>query len=102
MKKGSIAVKWWKNILTNSLWCLKNNCEDFENSTKCWICDSDCADDDVKIRDHYHITGKYRGSAHRDCTINVKLNYKFLSYSQPKKLWFTMQELTKFNLNKLS
>ena len=24
----------------------------------------------------YHTTGKYRGSIHRDCNINVKLNHK--------------------------
>ena len=24
---------------------------------------------DVRVRDHCHITGKYRGSAHQDCNI---------------------------------
>ena len=38
--------------------------EDFEKSTKCWICDNDCIGGDVEGRDHYHITGKYRSSAH--------------------------------------
>ena len=54
----------------------KEDTEDFENSTKCLICDNDYIDSDVKVRDHCHITGKYRGSAHRDCNINVKLNHK--------------------------
>ena len=31
----------------------------------------------IKLRDHYHINGKYRGSAHRDYNINVELNQKF-------------------------
>ena len=35
--------------------------KDFENSTKCWIYDNDYIDSRVKIRDHCHITGKYRG-----------------------------------------
>ena len=48
--------------------------EDFENSTKCWNCDNDYMDNDV--RDHSNITGKYRGSADRGCSINVKLNHK--------------------------
>ena len=37
--------------------------------TKCWICDNDYIDNNVKVRDHCHITGKYRGSVHRDCNI---------------------------------
>ena len=37
---------------------------------------SSYVDGDVKVRDHCHITGKYRSSAHRDCNINVKLNHK--------------------------
>ena len=47
--------------------------EDFENSTKCWIFDNDYIDSDFKVRDNCRITGKYRGSAYRDCNINVKL-----------------------------
>ena len=48
----------------------KEDDDDFEKSAKCWICDNVYVDD-VKVRDHCHITGKYRGSAHRDCIINV-------------------------------
>ena len=33
----------------------------------------DFIDKDVKIREHCHTTGKHRGSAHRDCNINIKL-----------------------------
>ena len=56
----------------------KKDNKDFENSSKCWICYNDLIDGDVKVRYHCHITGKYRGSAHRDCNINVKLNQKIL------------------------
>ena len=31
---------------------------------------------DVHVRDHCHITGKYRGSAHQDCNINYRLTDK--------------------------
>ena len=42
------------------------------------------------MRDHCHIFGKYRGSAHRDCNINVKLSHKIpFQISQPKKLGLT-------------
>ena len=53
----------------------KEDNEDFKNSTKCWICDNDYINSDVKVKDHGHITGKYRGFAHRDCSINSKLNH---------------------------
>ena len=53
----------------------KDNNEYFRNSTKWWICGNGCVDNDVKVRDYCHITGKYRSSAHRDCDINLKLNH---------------------------
>ena len=46
----------------------------FKNSARCWIYGYDYIENDVKVRDHCHITGK--GSAHRDCNINLKLNHK--------------------------
>ena len=69
-----------KKHFNKELVMTKEDSEDFENSTKCWIYDNDYIDADVKVRDHCHITGKYRASAHRDCNINVKLNHKSLSY----------------------
>ena len=75
--------------------------EDFENSTKCLICDNAYFDGDVKVRDHCHITGKYRGSAHRDCNTNAKLNHKILVVFQNLKTddsHLIMQELGKFSL----
>ena len=57
--------------------------EDFENSSKYWTCDNVYVKGDniyvkhdVKIRDHWYISGKYRVSAHRDCNINFELNHK--------------------------
>ena len=50
--------------------------ERFKLSNNCWICYKlfDVAYD--KVRDHCHITGKYRGAAHWSCTINFKLTKK--------------------------
>ena len=50
--------------------------DNFENSTKCSICDHVFVECDVKVRDHCHINKKYIGSAHEDCNINVKSNHK--------------------------
>ena len=54
-------------VITN-----EDNSDDFENCSKCWIFVNDCIDIDVIVRDHFQITGKCRGSAHRDCNINIK------------------------------
>jgi hypothetical protein len=40
---------------------------EFENSKNCHICDEQLLDD--RVRDHDHITGLYRGSAHSSCNI---------------------------------
>ena len=63
-----------KNYFNKEIVITKDVNGDFENSTKCWFCDNDYVNNDVKVRDHWNITGKYRGSAHRDCNIKGKLN----------------------------
>ena len=76
--------------------------EDFKNSTKRWIYYNDYVDGDVKVRDNCHITGKYRGSEHRNCNINVKLNHKtpvvFHNLEKKCDSHLLTQELGKFNL----
>ena len=38
----------------------------FKIMDKCLICDKEYTDKDVRVRDHCHITGKFRGSAHQE------------------------------------
>ena len=45
----------------------------FQQSNNCWICKKLINNDVEKVRDHCHVTGKFRGAAHRDCNINFKL-----------------------------
>ena len=40
--------------------------DNYQNSQNCWICDEKIINRD-KARDHCHITGKYRGAAHKKC-----------------------------------
>ena len=61
-----------KKHFNKELVMTKEDNEDFKDSNKCWVCDNDYIDNDVKVRNHFHITGKYRGSAHRHCNINLK------------------------------
>ena len=43
----------------------------FQSSNKCWICNNLFTAEDIKVRDHDHITGKYRGSVHWSCNVVV-------------------------------
>ena len=50
----------------------EKNERDFQNSTKCHICArkfNEQKPSKQKVRDHCHITGKYRGAAHSDCNL---------------------------------
>ena len=42
----------------------------FQLAEECWLCENPL--DDTKVRDHDHLTGKYRGAAHNICNINCK------------------------------
>ena len=48
----------------------------FQQSNSCWICKKLINHDDEKVRDHSHVTSKYRGAAHWDCNINFQLTKK--------------------------
>ena len=57
----------------------------FQSSNKCWICNKSFTDENKKVRDHDHITGRYRGSPHSDCNINLKLAKKILKLVKKKE-----------------
>ena len=87
--RGENAVhKFIENMLEEVNWCkskmkkhfnkplkmTKEDEKDFQKAIKCHICDQQYTDKDIRVRDHCHITGKFRGSAHQDC--NLKLQIK--------------------------
>ena len=43
--------------------------EQFQLSNTCWICKKLIDNDDEKVRDHFHVTEKFRGAAHWSCNI---------------------------------
>ena len=47
----------------------------FQQSKSSWICKKLIDNDDEKVRDHYHVNGRFRGATHWDCNIN-KFNVK--------------------------
>ena len=57
-------------------------------------------DGDVKVKDHFHVTGKHRRFARRNCNIKVKLNHNIPALFHNLKSYdshFNMQELSRFN-----
>ena len=45
----------------------------FRRATVCHICNRKCKRDD-RVRDHCHVTGKYRGLAHKACNTKYKVD----------------------------
>ena len=43
---------------------------------KCHVCNKLCDKNDVKVRDHCHVTGKCKGSAHQSCNLSFWLSIK--------------------------
>ena len=71
-------VKYCKNIMKKEfnkpLRMTKEDEEKFQKSDKCHICSKKFTDKDIKVRDHCHITGKYRGSAHQECNLQLRVD----------------------------
>ncbi|XP_065667913.1 uncharacterized protein LOC136088164 [Hydra vulgaris] len=59
-------IKFPKKMIFTS-----ENKHDFNDATECHICGEKLGKD--KVRDHCHITGKYRGAAHQSCNLNYKI-----------------------------
>ena len=45
----------------------------FKQMDECYICGEKYVEKDVRVRDHCHITGKFRGSAHRECNLKLRI-----------------------------
>ena len=54
----------------------KDDEQSFKNADKCHIFNKKYCEKDIRVRDHYRITGKYRGLGHQDCNINYRLTDK--------------------------
>lgn len=48
----------------------------FQAAEECHICGQKYSNRDIRVRDHCHTTGKYRGSAHQDCHLKLRSNPK--------------------------
>ena len=46
--------------------------EQFDQETKCWMCNEEFNGDDDKVKDHCHFTGRFRGAAHNKCILTIE------------------------------
>ena len=71
-------VKYCKKVLktffNKPLKMTKEDEEEFKKAKECHICDKKYTEKDIRVRDHCHITGKYRGSAYQDCNLKLRIN----------------------------
>ena len=65
--------KQLKNILTKDYQTSQDE-EIYNNSQICWICNEKL--DETKVKDPYHITGKFRGVAHNKCNLKLRISRK--------------------------
>ena len=83
--------------------------EDFDNNNNCRFCVKEILSE--KVRDHCHLTGKYRSPAHNTCNKNVKqkgsnfIPFAFHIFSNYdchtffKRLFVFKKDKVKFNTN---
>ena len=53
-----------KKHLNKNLIVSEKEKEQFQSCSILWICKTFIDNDDEKVRDHCHVTGKFRGAAH--------------------------------------
>ena len=70
-------VEYCKRIIKKEfnkpLKMMKEDEEEFQKAQECHICNKQYTNEDIKVRDHCHITGKYRGSAHQECNLKLRI-----------------------------
>ena len=63
-------VKEIANIPEKKMIFKKQEQQQYEKETKCWICKGELNND--RVTDHCHFTGRYRGAAHNSCNLKYR------------------------------
>ena len=74
LEEVKYCKKTMKRCFNKPLKMTSDDLNVFEKATECYICNKQYTSEDIRVRDHCHITGKYRGSAHQDCNLKLRLN----------------------------
>ena len=62
-----------KKQFNKPLVMIKDDGQCFITMNGCHICGEKYDEIDVRVRDHCHITGKFRGSAHQECNLKLRI-----------------------------
>ena len=77
MEKMLEEVKYCKAVVkkyfNKPLVMTEDDEQRFTTMDGCHICGNKYTDKDVHVRDHCHITGKFRGSAHQECNLKLRI-----------------------------
>ena len=77
MEKMLEEVKYCKTVIkkhfNKPLVMTEVDEQNFKTMDGCHICGEKYTDKDMRIRDHCHITGKFRGSAHQECNLKLRI-----------------------------
>ena len=65
-------IKIITNIPKKKMIFGKEEKEQFDKQTKCWMCKEEFNDKNVKVGDHCHFTGRYRGATHNSCNLRYR------------------------------
>ena len=76
LREVDYCKKVMRDFFNKPLQMTEDDENDFKKANECHICDKKYTEKDIRVRDHCHITGKYRGSAHQDCNLKLKINPK--------------------------
>ena len=101
LKEFEYCKKVMKKHFNKNLIMSEEEEEQFQSSNACWICEKLIDDDDEKVRDHCHLTGRFRGAAHWSCNINLQLTKKvpvIFYYMRGYDSHLIFRELNKFDV----
>ncbi|XP_071577592.1 uncharacterized protein [Temnothorax nylanderi] len=88
-RRGEDCVSWFVNelnviahrakeiLMTNVTMAelTLDETRNFWSATSCHICERPFESEDQRVRDHCHLTGRYRGPAHPRCNLNYRDSY---------------------------
>ena len=74
LQEVEYCKKVMRDFFNKPLQMIEDDENDFKKANECHICNKKYTEKDIRVRDHCHITGKYRGSAHQDCNLKLKIN----------------------------